>query len=129
MKTTIKKVNVYTREISIVIPWEDLEAAFEIHIRRFILKIKLPGFRKGKVPRKSLIQKFGPEMEAEIAQNSIEIHYAEALQEHKIIQKISYLIDLKDSDPSFLASSNCDITKSLSDRAKAILASNSKLLD
>ena len=85
MKTTIKKVNVYTREISIVIPWEDLEAAFEIHIRRFIQKIKLPGFRKGKVPRKILIQKFGPEMEAEFAQNSIEIHYAEALQEHKII--------------------------------------------
>ena len=85
MKTTIKKVNVYTREISIVIPWEDLEAAFEIHIRRFIQKIKLPGFRKGKVPRKILIQKFGPEKEAEFAQNSIEIHYAEALQEHKII--------------------------------------------
>ena len=81
----LKKVNVYTREISIVIPWEDLEAAFEIHIRRFIQKIKLPGFRKGKVPRKILIQKFGPEMEAEFAQNSIEIHYAEALQEHKII--------------------------------------------
>ena len=54
---------------------------------------------------------------------------AEEILEDKIIQKISYLIDLKDSDPSFLASSNCDITKSLSDRAKAILASNSKLLD
>ncbi|MFL3051115.1 MAG: trigger factor [Candidatus Neomarinimicrobiota bacterium] len=85
MKTTIKKVNLYTREISIVIPWEDLEAAFEIHIRRFIQKIKLPGFRKGKVPRKILIQKFGPEIEAEFSQNSIEIHYAEALQVHKII--------------------------------------------
>ena len=85
MKTTIKKVNVYTREISVVIPWEDLDSAFEIHIRRFIQKIKLPGFRKGKVPRKILIQKFGPEIEAEFAQNSIEIHYAEALQEHKII--------------------------------------------
>ena len=85
MKTTINKVNVYTREISIVIPWEDLEAAFEIHIRRFTKKVRLPGFRKGKVPKKVVIQNFGPELEAEFAQNSIEIHYAEALQEHKII--------------------------------------------
>tara|TARA_B100000029_G_C17608584_1_gene968410 strand:- start:2586 stop:3884 length:1299 start_codon:yes stop_codon:yes gene_type:complete len=85
MKTTIKKISPYTREITILIPWEDLESAFELHIRSFIQKIKLPGFRKGKVPRKILAQKFGPEIEAEFAQNSIEIHYAEALHEHKVV--------------------------------------------
>ena len=66
-------------------PWEDLESAFEDHIRRFTRKVRLPGFRKGKVPKKVVIQNFGPELEAEFAQNSIELHYAEALQEYKLV--------------------------------------------
>ena len=40
-----------------------------------------------------------------------------------------HLINLIDSEPSSLESSNCDTMKSLSDLAKAILASKSKLLD
>jgi hypothetical protein len=50
-------------------------------------------------------------------------------QDIKKLFKISYLIDFEDNDPSCLASSNWDTIKSLSDLAKAILASKSKLLD
>ena len=85
MNVKLKEINSYTRQITISVTWEDLESAFEAHIRRFTKKVRMPGFRKGKVPQKVVIQNFGPELEAEFAQDSIEIHYAEALQEHKIV--------------------------------------------
>ena len=85
MNVKLKEINSYTRQITISVTWENLESAFEAHIRRFTKKVRMPGFRKGKVPQKVVIQNFGPELEAEFAQDSIEIHYAEALQEHKIV--------------------------------------------
>ncbi len=85
MNVKLKEINSYTRQITVSVTWEDLESAFEAHIRRFTKKVRMPGFRKGKVPQKVVIQNFGPELEAEFAQDSIEIHYAEALQEHKIV--------------------------------------------
>ena len=84
MNVKLKEIDSYTRQVTVSVPWEDLESAFEAHIRRFSKKVRMPGFRKGKVPQKVVIQNFGPELEAEFAQDSIEIHYAEALQEHKI---------------------------------------------
>ena len=85
MNVKLKEINSYTRQITVSVTWEDLESAFEAHIRRFTKKVRMPGFRKGKVPQKVVIQNFGPELEAEFAQDSIEIHYAEVLQEHKIV--------------------------------------------
>ena len=85
MNVKLKEIDSYTRQVTVSVPWEDLESAFEAHIRRFSKKVRMPGFRKGKVPQKVVIQNFGPELEAEFAQDSIEIHYAEVLQEHKIV--------------------------------------------
>ena len=85
MNVKLKEIDSYTRQVTVSVPWEDLESAFEAHIRRFSKKVRMPGFRKGKVPQKIVIQNFGPELEAEFAQDSIEIHYAEVLQEHKIV--------------------------------------------
>ena len=85
MNVKLKEIDSYTRQVTVSVPWGDLESAFEAHIRRFSKKVRMPGFRKGKVPQKIVIQNFGPELEAEFAQDSIEIHYAEVLQEHKIV--------------------------------------------
>ena len=85
MNVKLKEIDSYTRQVTVSVPWEDLESAFEAHIRRFSKKVRMPGFRKGKVPHKVVIQNFGSELEAEFAQDSIEIHYAEVLQEHKIV--------------------------------------------
>ena len=109
MKTNLKKINDYTQKIAVSVPWEDLESAFEDHIRRFTKKVRLPGFRKGKVPKKVVIQNFGPELEAEFAQNSIELHYAEALQEHKLVPVNRATIE----DLSFSEGSSLNFTATL----------------
>ena len=103
MNVKLKEIDSYTRQVTVSVPWEDLESAFEAHIRRFSKKVRMPGFRKGKVPQKVVIQNFGSELEAEFAQDSIEIHYAEVLQEHKFVPVNRAMIeDLKFSEGSSL---------------------------
>ena len=61
----INKVNDYTRELEIDIPWGELESDFNDTIKKFSKKIKMPGFRAGKIPRDRLLTQFQPNLEAE----------------------------------------------------------------
>jgi len=84
MEFDIRENNSFTREISVTVPWSELEKSFEQMISRFQQKIHLPGFRKGKVPRKVIFQKFTSEIEAEFAQEAIEEYYRKVLENNDI---------------------------------------------
>ena len=58
MNIKIKKINSFNRQMSLKIPWKDLEPDFNLSMKEFSKKIKLPGFRAGKIPRKVLMSKF-----------------------------------------------------------------------
>jgi len=47
----LKEINAYAREVTIDLPWEEIERDFEKALKKFSKRIKLPGFRPGKVPR------------------------------------------------------------------------------
>lgn len=81
MDIRVKEINSYTREMDVSAPWEELEVLFDGNLDRFRRKVKLPGYRKGKVPKKILLQQYGSEIEADFAQQAVEQLYIEALQE------------------------------------------------
>ena len=85
MKINIKNINEYTREIKLDIPWETLEPDFEVCIKKFSKKVKLPGFRPGKIPRDRLLQQFQPNIEAQFMDDNIYKYYLTALQDKKIV--------------------------------------------
>ena len=85
MKINIKNINDYTREIKLDIPWETLEPDFEVCIKKFSKKVKLPGFRPGKIPRDRLLQQFQPNIEAQFMDDNIYKYYLTALQDKKIV--------------------------------------------
>ena len=85
MKINIKNINDYTREIKLDIPWETLEPDFEVCIKKFSKKVKLPGFRPGKIPRERLLQQFQPNIEAQFMDDNIYKYYLTALQDKKIV--------------------------------------------
>ena len=85
MKINIKNINEYTREIKFDIPWETLEPDFEVCIKKFSKKVKLPGFRPGKIPRERLLQQFQPNIEAQFMDDNIYKYYLTALQDKKIV--------------------------------------------
>ena len=70
--------------MSLKIPWKDLEPDFNVSMKQFSKKIKLPGFRAGKIPRKVLMSKFLTSIEADFIESSINKYYLNALKEEQI---------------------------------------------
>ena len=85
MISKIKSINSFTKRIIFSIPWSDLEEPFTNHIKLFSKKINMPGFRKGKVPQKIILQNYKSELEADFAQSALDEYYALSLKEQKIV--------------------------------------------
>ena len=85
MKIEINNINDYTREMKLDIPWETLEPDFNITLKKFSKKVKLPGFRPGKIPRDRLMQQFQPNIEAQFMDDNIYKYYLTALQKKEIV--------------------------------------------
>ena len=79
MISKIKSINSFTKRIIVSIPWSDLEEPFTNHIKLFSKKINMPGFRKGKVPQKIILQNYKSELEADFAQSALDEYYALSL--------------------------------------------------
>jgi trigger factor len=85
VKVDVKIINDFTREISIAVPWEELEQDFDKSILKFKEKIRMPGFRTGKVPRKVIIKQFLPNIEAEFIEQSFQKYYILGLREKNLL--------------------------------------------
>ena len=85
MRIDIKNINDYSREMKLDIPWETLEPDFNITLKKFSKKVKLPGFRPGKIPRDRLMQQFQPNIEAQFMDDNIYKYYLTALQKKEIV--------------------------------------------
>ena len=85
MKVNIDKVNKYTRKFHVDIPWMELKNDFNVSLKKFNKKIKIPGFRPGKVPRERLLQQFQPNIEADFMEYNFQKYYLMAVQQEKII--------------------------------------------
>ena len=84
MKITIKELNTFSREFVIETPWSEVEQDFNKFSADFSKKIKIPGFRPGKVPKKILMDRFQPSIEAEYVEKSVNKYYSKALEEKTI---------------------------------------------
>ncbi|NOZ75131.1 MAG: trigger factor [FCB group bacterium] len=81
MKTDSKEINSYTRELSITVPWEELKDDFEKSVRQFNKRVKIPGFRPGKAPRKVVLAQYLPNIEANFVEDAFHKAYIKALDE------------------------------------------------
>ena len=85
LKIDIKNINDYTKEIKLDIPWETIESDFNSTAKKFSKKVKLPGFRPGKIPKDRLMQQFQPNIEAQFMDDNIYKYYLTALQQKEIV--------------------------------------------
>jgi len=85
VKIEVNKVNDYTRELSIDVPWDELESDFNSTIKKFSKKIKMPGFRAGKIPRDRLMKQFQSSIEAEFMEDNFQKFYLKGVQQEELI--------------------------------------------
>lgn len=84
MKIELNAPNSFTREISVEVPWDEVSPVYEKTERDFIKKIKLPGFRPGRVPRRVIDQQFKPAIQAQFIDDAVQRYYLQALTEQKL---------------------------------------------
>ena len=85
MKIKVKNINDYTRELAIDISWEEIQSDFDDAIKKFSKKIKMPGFRSGKIPRDRLLKQFQPNIEADFMDSNFQKYYLMAIQKEELI--------------------------------------------
>jgi len=85
VKIKVNKTNDYARELEIDIPWSELESDFNATIKKFSKKVKMPGFRAGKIPRDRLMQQFQANIEAEFMENNFQKYYLMAVQQEELL--------------------------------------------
>ena len=71
MSLQVEKLEKNMAKLTIEVPAEELEAAIEKAYQKNKGKIQIPGFRKGKVPRKMIEQMYGKEFFYEDAANEL----------------------------------------------------------
>ena len=85
MEINVKEINAFEREISVHVPWAELEDGFNKHAKKFSKKVNIRGFRPGKVPMKVLLKQFKPAMEADFVEHALNLYYLQALKEKDLL--------------------------------------------
>ncbi len=87
MKTKIKNKNSFTNELSVTIPWTDIEKDYKAAFDRAKDNYTPPGGRKGKVfgvQLKLFKKNYTPNIEAQFSENSVNEYYRKAIEELKL---------------------------------------------
>lgn len=85
MKIKTNKKNEYLMELEIDIPWLELKSDFNNSVKKFSKKVKMPGFRAGKVPLDRLLKQYQPNIEADFMDDNFQKYYLMALQKESLM--------------------------------------------
>jgi trigger factor len=85
LTTTSERLEENKAKLRVEVPESSLKAALDAAYRRWANEIKVPGFRKGKVPRQLIDQRVGPEVIREEAlREALPDLYVSALESEKL---------------------------------------------
>ncbi len=84
MQATVEPTGALGRKMTIQVPAEKIDTEVEKRLRDLSRRVRLDGFRPGKVPLRVVRQRFGRQVLHEVASELMQESYAEALQEHDL---------------------------------------------
>ena len=100
MSLQVEKMEKYMAKLTIEVAAEDLEKAMQNAYQKAKGRISIPGFRKGKAPRKMIEQMYGKGVFLEDAVNAlIPEHYSKALAECDLEIVSQPTIDITQAEP------------------------------
>ncbi len=84
MQSQISELSKVFVQISVEVPWSDVEKAMEGSYSELGRTAKVRGFRPGKVPRNVLKQLFGARVRQEVLNNLVESGLGQAVEQHQL---------------------------------------------
>lgn len=84
MQITAKEQKGLTHSFTVVVPAADIESLVEAELQSLGSKVKMPGFRPGKVPLPVLKQRYGKDVMGDVIQNAINNATQKLVEEKKL---------------------------------------------
>ncbi|MCF6159110.1 MAG: trigger factor [wastewater metagenome] len=84
MNVTIEEAGPCKKVLKFEIPKETIEKEFEKKTLEVCDTVELPGFRKGRAPRKLVEKRFGSQIKDEVKQSIVSESYKKVLEDHKL---------------------------------------------
>ena len=84
-KSQLKETSAVQRELAIVIPGETVAKELDRAYRDLSGRVKMKGFRKGRIPRYVLEQYYKADTEQQVLEKIVGNSYREAIQEHALV--------------------------------------------
>jgi trigger factor len=103
MQSTLEETDRHTVRLSVEVPPEEFAPELDRAYRRIGSEVRIPGFRKGKVPRQIIDARIGQAaVLQEFVEDAVPRYYAKALREHELspIAEPDIDLDVDDLDPA-----------------------------
>ena len=84
MEVQIEKTSSYLCKVSIVIPADAVDEAFNRAFRKLMKTVELPGFRRGKVPLSLVERQYGDRVSQDVQSELVETSLFKALEERDV---------------------------------------------
>lgn len=84
LKISVEKPGTWSRRLIITVPAERVDRERKSTLQRLSGRVRLPGFRKGKVPPAVMQKRFGPAIEQETLEKVMGEAYREAIQRESL---------------------------------------------
>ncbi len=84
MKSTVDKIDTLSRKITVEIPAEVVQKAFDKVYKAIQKKANIKGFRQGKAPLSKIKSLYGEEVKGDVVNELVNDAYREALDEHNL---------------------------------------------
>ena len=99
MQISIETMSGLERRLTISVPSESFEAQIRDRLGATAQRVKLPGYRPGKVPLKEIRRRFGPAVRAEVAGELMQSSFLEAIRQEKLAPAGSPNLEVVKMDP------------------------------
>jgi len=93
MSVQIEDISAVEKKLSFVVSTDKVNQALDSAYRLLGTQVRIDGFRKGKVPRRVLEQRYGHHIEGEVSGQVISDAFDEAVEEHKLVPVAQPIID------------------------------------
>ncbi len=84
MQVSVETTKGLNRKLTVQLPGEQLEKAFDERLRSLSKTVKLAGFRAGKIPLKVIRQKYGAGVKQEVLEDLIKRSYSDAINQENL---------------------------------------------
>jgi trigger factor len=85
MQTTLEHTDKHTVKLTVEVPPDEFGKDLDRAYRKIAQQVRIPGFRKGKVPKQIIDAQFGREaVLGEFLEDSVPTYYRDALREHDL---------------------------------------------